>query len=132
MHVSIFARILACPGEQAICAAPRCGANDCRLEAFQLAQSDLQHRPAMPYIIGPAGIGALNLLGKQFVGIQAAGMLGDRVPDVVEFNPSWHHNYCSIGFWQAEAPAASGRNWATMRGRVNKISHQTAMPSGAP
>ena len=30
----------------------------------------------------------------------AAGMLGERVPDVVEFNPSWHHNYCSVGFWQ--------------------------------
>ena len=29
----------------------------------------------------------------------AAGMLGDRVPDVIEFNPSWHHNYCSVGFW---------------------------------
>jgi 2,3-dihydroxyphenylpropionate 1,2-dioxygenase len=36
----------------------------------------------------------------------AAGMLGDRVPDVLEFNPSWHHNYCSVAFWQP-APAAA-------------------------
>ena len=36
----------------------------------------------------------------------AAGMLGERVPDVVEFNPSWHHNYCSVGFWSPPpAPA---------------------------
>ena len=33
-------------------------------------------------------------------------MLGERVPDVVEFNPSWHHNYCSVGFWQPPRPAA--------------------------
>ena len=37
----------------------------------------------------------------------AAGMLGDRTPDVVEFNPSWHHNYASLGFWTPpSAPAA--------------------------
>lgn len=29
----------------------------------------------------------------------AAGLLGERKPDVVEFNPSWHHNYASLGFW---------------------------------
>ncbi len=29
----------------------------------------------------------------------AAGMLGERKPDVVELNPSWHHNYASLGFW---------------------------------
>jgi len=33
-------------------------------------------------------------------------MLGERVPDVLEFNPSWHHNYCSAGFWQP-APAVA-------------------------
>ena len=37
----------------------------------------------------------------------AAGLLGERKPDVVEFNPSWHHNYASLGFWSppAEPPA---------------------------
>ncbi len=29
----------------------------------------------------------------------AAGMLGDRVPDVVQLNPSWHHNYASLGWY---------------------------------
>ena len=33
----------------------------------------------------------------------AAGMLGERKPDVVEFNPSWHHNYASLGFWSPPA-----------------------------
>ncbi len=37
----------------------------------------------------------------------AAGMLGERKPDVVEFNPSWHHNYASLGFWSPPAPAAA-------------------------
>jgi 2,3-dihydroxyphenylpropionate 1,2-dioxygenase len=31
----------------------------------------------------------------------AAGALGDRVPDRVSFDPSWHHNYASLGFWHA-------------------------------
>ena len=30
----------------------------------------------------------------------AAGALGDRVPDVVQFNPSWHHNYASLGWYK--------------------------------
>ena len=33
----------------------------------------------------------------------AAGMLGERKPDVLEFNPSWHHNYASLGFWSQPA-----------------------------
>ncbi|HEV8518422.1 MAG TPA: hypothetical protein VGQ54_07585 [Burkholderiales bacterium] len=37
----------------------------------------------------------------------AAGMLGQRVPDAIEFNPSWHHNYCSLGFWQPVLAAAA-------------------------
>lgn len=28
----------------------------------------------------------------------AAGALGDRVPDIVQMDPSWHHNYASVGF----------------------------------
>jgi 2,3-dihydroxyphenylpropionate 1,2-dioxygenase len=37
----------------------------------------------------------------------AAGMLGERKPDIVELEPSWHHNYASLGFFgmPAEAPA---------------------------
>ena len=36
----------------------------------------------------------------------AAGMLGERKPDVLEFNPSWHHNYASLGFWSQPERAA--------------------------
>jgi 2,3-dihydroxyphenylpropionate 1,2-dioxygenase len=36
----------------------------------------------------------------------AAGALGDRVPDVVQMDPSWHHNYASVGFYSPPALAA--------------------------
>lgn len=29
----------------------------------------------------------------------AAGMLGERTPDLVSLDPSWHHNYASLGWW---------------------------------
>ena len=29
----------------------------------------------------------------------AAGMLGERVPDAVSFDPSWHHNYATLAWW---------------------------------
>ncbi|MCK9509359.1 MAG: hypothetical protein M0Q54_13060 [Pigmentiphaga sp.] len=36
----------------------------------------------------------------------AAGALGERVPDVLQMDPSWHHNYASLGFYSpAPAPA---------------------------
>ena len=43
----------------------------------------------------------------------AAGMLGERKPDRVEFNPSWHHNYASLGFWSPPQPAAAPHYPAT-------------------
>lgn len=38
----------------------------------------------------------------------AAGMLGERKPDIVQFDPSWHHNYASLGWTTpvSGAPAA--------------------------
>lgn len=36
----------------------------------------------------------------------AAGALGERVPDIVQMDPSWHHNYASVGF--LTEPAAAG------------------------
>lgn len=38
----------------------------------------------------------------------AAGALGERKPDLVQMNPSWHHNYASLAWWSApprEEPA---------------------------
>jgi 2,3-dihydroxyphenylpropionate 1,2-dioxygenase len=29
----------------------------------------------------------------------AAGALGEQVPDEVQLDPSWHHNYASLGWW---------------------------------
>ena len=34
----------------------------------------------------------------------AAGALGERVPDIVSLDPSWHHNYASLG-WTTPAVA---------------------------
>jgi len=34
----------------------------------------------------------------------AAGALGERKPDIVSMEPSWHHNYASVGFF-SERPA---------------------------
>jgi len=36
----------------------------------------------------------------------AAGMLGERKPDLVSFEPSWHHTYVTLGFWKADDPSA--------------------------
>lgn len=36
----------------------------------------------------------------------AAGALGDRTPDVVQMDPSWHHNYASLGWWSTPAAQA--------------------------
>jgi 2,3-dihydroxyphenylpropionate 1,2-dioxygenase len=32
----------------------------------------------------------------------AAGMLGERKPDLVSMEPSWHHNYASLGWFSPE------------------------------
>lgn len=37
----------------------------------------------------------------------AAGALGDRKPDVMVMNPSWHHNYASLGWWTPPADAVT-------------------------
>jgi 2,3-dihydroxyphenylpropionate 1,2-dioxygenase len=36
----------------------------------------------------------------------AAGMLGERKPDVVSMDPSWHHNYVSLGWWGGRSAPA--------------------------
>lgn len=33
----------------------------------------------------------------------AAGALGERKPDIVQMNPSWHHNYASLAWWSQPA-----------------------------
>jgi 2,3-dihydroxyphenylpropionate 1,2-dioxygenase len=36
----------------------------------------------------------------------AAGMLGERKPDVASLDPSWHHNYATLGWWSQPKDAA--------------------------
>jgi len=38
----------------------------------------------------------------------AAGMLGERKPDLASLDPSWHHNYATLAWW-SEAEAADFR-----------------------
>ena len=45
----------------------------------------------------------------------AAGMLGDRRPDALEFNPSWHHNYASLGFWTAPSAQDSAPHYPSTK-----------------
>jgi 2,3-dihydroxyphenylpropionate 1,2-dioxygenase len=48
----------------------------------------------------------------------AAGMLGERKPDIVELEPSWHHNYASLGFFGAPLEARQPHYPATRPERV--------------
>ncbi|MGH8669444.1 MAG: hypothetical protein ACREUN_04220 [Burkholderiales bacterium] len=34
----------------------------------------------------------------------AAGALGERKPDLVQMNPSWHHDYASLAWWSPATP----------------------------
>jgi 2,3-dihydroxyphenylpropionate 1,2-dioxygenase len=37
----------------------------------------------------------------------AAGALGERKPDIIQLDPSWHHNYASVAFFGSHADAAA-------------------------
>jgi 2,3-dihydroxyphenylpropionate 1,2-dioxygenase len=37
----------------------------------------------------------------------AAGALGERKPDLVSMDPSWHHNYASLGWYSAQTSATA-------------------------
>jgi 2,3-dihydroxyphenylpropionate 1,2-dioxygenase len=44
----------------------------------------------------------------------AAGALGERKPDVVSFDPSWHHNYASLG-WTGSGVADYAAHYPSIR-----------------
>jgi 2,3-dihydroxyphenylpropionate 1,2-dioxygenase len=44
----------------------------------------------------------------------AAGALGERKPDVVSMDPSWHHNYASLG-WTGAGPARHDAHYPAIR-----------------
>ena len=47
----------------------------------------------------------------------AAGALGERKPDVVSMDPSWHHNYASLG-WFGEAAATPAPHYPSIKPEV--------------
>jgi 2,3-dihydroxyphenylpropionate 1,2-dioxygenase len=44
----------------------------------------------------------------------AAGALGERKPDIVSMDPSWHHNYASLG-WIEARPGDSSAHYPSIR-----------------
>ena len=42
----------------------------------------------------------------------AAGALGERKPDIVQLDPSWHHNYASLGWYSNEGAPQGGKDYA--------------------
>ncbi len=44
----------------------------------------------------------------------AAGALGERKPDVVSMDPSWHHNYASLG-WIDSQPQEHGAHYPSIK-----------------
>src|SRR5262249_20078991 len=44
----------------------------------------------------------------------AAGALGERKPDIVSMDPSWHHNYASLAWIEAQ-PGDHGAHYPSIR-----------------
>jgi 2,3-dihydroxyphenylpropionate 1,2-dioxygenase len=44
----------------------------------------------------------------------AAGALGERKPDIVALDPSWHHNYASLGWFSAQ-PSAPDAHYPSIK-----------------
>jgi 2,3-dihydroxyphenylpropionate 1,2-dioxygenase len=58
-----------------------------------------------------------------------AGMLGERVPDTVSFDPSWHHNYATLAWWSeqtAEVPQPHYPTVAPDRVALTEALHRIA------
>jgi 2,3-dihydroxyphenylpropionate 1,2-dioxygenase len=45
----------------------------------------------------------------------AAGALGERKPDVVSMDPSWHHNYASLGWTSGHAEAQRAAHYPAIK-----------------
>jgi 2,3-dihydroxyphenylpropionate 1,2-dioxygenase len=45
----------------------------------------------------------------------AAGALGERKPDVVSMDPSWHHNYASLGWTSAHRQAEHAAHYPAIK-----------------
>jgi 2,3-dihydroxyphenylpropionate 1,2-dioxygenase len=59
----------------------------------------------------------------------AAGMLGDRTPDVTSFEPSWHHTYATLAFVEPPASAVPAPHYPAIRAervRLTELLHRLA------
>jgi 2,3-dihydroxyphenylpropionate 1,2-dioxygenase len=45
----------------------------------------------------------------------AAGALGERKPDIVSMDPSWHHNYASLGWTDGHADAQRAAHYPAIK-----------------
>jgi 2,3-dihydroxyphenylpropionate 1,2-dioxygenase len=45
----------------------------------------------------------------------AAGALGERKPDIVSFDPSWHHNYASLGWTGGQREADHAAHYPSIK-----------------
>jgi 2,3-dihydroxyphenylpropionate 1,2-dioxygenase len=64
----------------------------------------------------------------------AAGALGERKPDLVQMDPSWHHNYASLGWWSPPASESSAPHYPSIAPEVVNLSealHRLANDAGA-
>jgi 2,3-dihydroxyphenylpropionate 1,2-dioxygenase len=51
----------------------------------------------------------------------AAGALGERKPDLVQLDPSWHHNYASLAWWSAVEKDASRLHYPSIAPALVKL-----------
>jgi 2,3-dihydroxyphenylpropionate 1,2-dioxygenase len=50
-----------------------------------------------------------------------AGALGERVPDVVQLDPSWHHNYASLAWYSGENSAPALPHYPSIKPSLIKL-----------
>jgi 2,3-dihydroxyphenylpropionate 1,2-dioxygenase len=59
----------------------------------------------------------------------AAGMLGDRTPDLSSFEPSWHHTYATLAFLESATSHAAAPHYPAIRAervRLTELLHRLA------
>ncbi len=63
----------------------------------------------------------------------AAGMLGERAPDAMSFDPSWHHNYATFAWWSDRAAETAAPHYpavdperVALTGALHRIANDAA------
>ena len=51
----------------------------------------------------------------------AAGALGERKPDIVQMDPSWHHNYASLAWWTPPGEAQHRPHYPSIAPRLVRL-----------